>query len=207
MEKTLPKQTIKKADTYKTYQNTDSNWINAPNSKRTFLWTEGIWGQMKLEALRSLTCHENIGPQNCQVWGLQGTSIQHQGADVASRPNLVKLTAFPFWGLPCSGPKVLPSQIAWTDHDVRFRKLGINLDNMEAEELWEILDADQSGEIDEDHDRCSGSNFATFQTQHEWISISFDESLKVTSTWNFAQWSLKVVRFPRKTVAIFGFHI
>jgi len=31
-----------------------------------------------------------------------------------------------------------------------FRKLGINIDNMEAEELWEILDADQSGEIDEE---------------------------------------------------------
>eukprot|EP00435_Cladocopium_sp_Y103_P022681 s1770_g5.t1 len=31
-----------------------------------------------------------------------------------------------------------------------FRKLGINIDNIEAEELWEILDADHSGEIDED---------------------------------------------------------
>ena len=33
---------------------------------------------------------------------------------------------------------------------LRFRKLGINIDNIEAEELWEILDADHSGEIDED---------------------------------------------------------
>lgn len=31
-----------------------------------------------------------------------------------------------------------------------FRKLGINIDNIEAEELWEILDADHSGEIDEE---------------------------------------------------------
>ena len=32
----------------------------------------------------------------------------------------------------------------------RFRKLGINVDNIEADELWEILDADRSGEIDEE---------------------------------------------------------
>lgn len=31
-----------------------------------------------------------------------------------------------------------------------FRKLCINIDNIEAEELWEILDADHSGEIDEE---------------------------------------------------------
>lgn len=31
-----------------------------------------------------------------------------------------------------------------------FRKLGINVDNIEADELWEILDADRSGEIDEE---------------------------------------------------------
>ena len=36
---------------------------------------------------------------------------------------------------------------------LRFRKLGINLDGVNAEELWSILDADDSGAIDEDSQR------------------------------------------------------